>query len=242
MPLFGLIGKSLSHSFSKDFFTQKFVELQLTDCSYELYELDDIQQLHVITQLEGLKGLNVTIPYKQRVIPLLDELDETAKTIGAVNTIKIKDGVLIGYNTDYEGFKISLLDFIPDTKLKALVFGSGGAARAVCKVLSDLQIDYALVSRVKSDVTLSYDDLDSTLINDHKLLINCTPVGTFPNVNDVIPIPFEGIGKNHFCYDLIYNPTETKFLQKSQKQGASTKNGLEMLHQQAEAAWKIWNT
>lgn len=242
MPLFGLIGKTLSHSFSQDFFTRKFAELQLTDCFYELYELDDIQQLHTITRLEGLKGVNVTIPYKQSVIPLLDELDDIAKAIGAVNTIKIKDGKLIGYNTDYEGFKISLLDFIPDTKLKALVFGSGGAARAVCKVLSDLRIAYALVSRTTSHVTLSYEQLNAAFINDHKLLINCTPVGTFPDVNNTIPIPFNGIGKKHFCYDLIYNPTETKFLQMSQKQGAGIKNGLEMLHLQAEAAWKIWNT
>ncbi|PLK42690.1 shikimate dehydrogenase [Emticicia sp. TH156] len=245
MNIYGLIGYPLGHSFSKKYFTGKFEQMGLADShAYELFELPEIEQFpEIISNTPGLKGLNVTIPHKQAVTPFLDGLDASALKVGAVNVIKIaSDGKLIGFNSDYYGFKTSLEEFIPvNTALKALVLGNGGAAKAVIVALNDLSIPFRIVSRTKTDDTISYDDLKSEIDN-YQLIINCSPVGTYPK-SDVCPdIPYERLTANHYLYDLVYNPVQTLFLQKGEEQGAKTHNGLEMLHLQAEKAWEIWNS
>ncbi len=245
MNIYGLIGYPLGHSFSKKYFTGKFEQMGLADShAYELFELPEIEQFpEIISNTPGLKGLNVTIPHKQAVMPFLDGLDASALKVGAVNVIKIaSDGKLIGFNSDYYGFKTSLEEFIPvNTALKALVLGNGGAAKAVIVALNDLSIPFRIVSRTKTDDTISYDDLKSEIDN-YQLIINCSPVGTYPK-SDVCPdIPYERLTANHYLYDLVYNPVQTLFLQKGEEQGAKTHNGLKMLHLQAEKAWEIWNS
>ena len=248
MKFFALIGFPLKHSFSKKYFTEKFEQQNITDCRYELLELPDCQGFpELIAAHPDLVGLNVTIPHKQQVIAFLDKLDPTsAQRIGAVNTIKIlPNGRKIGYNTDYYGFKISLenwLNVLPKIEpFKALVLGNGGAARAVFAALSDLNIDYQVVSRQSSQQTLTYAQLTEETLSTHRLIVNTSPVGTFPNVADCPQIPYEYLTKQHLLYDLVYNPAETLFLQKGKEKGAATHNGLAMLHLQAEKAWEIWN-
>ena len=245
MKQFGLIGYPLSHSFSKKYFSEKFEKASITDAHYELYELKSLQDFKSwMNTVSDLKGLNVTIPYKQEVIPFLDRLNDKAKAIGAVNVIKKElDGTYTGYNSDYYGFKNSLEIFLsaPFPK-KALVLGTGGASKAVIVALQDMGIDYRYVSRTASGCTLGYEDLTKELIVEHLLIINTTPLGMSPNVDQCPPIPYEALGPNHHMYDLVYNPAETLFMKKGLQQGAKVKNGLDMLILQAEKAWEIWNS
>jgi shikimate dehydrogenase len=241
---FGLIGFPLKNTFSKDYFESKFIANKLP-YTYQNFELKSIDELKEIFQNhENLRGLNVTQPYKTLVIPFLDELDESANLCGAVNCIQInKNGKKTGYNTDFYGFKKSLENFIGSNRnLKALVFGDGGAAKAVLAVLNALKIPYGQVTRKRNQTenTLNYEAITMEIISAHKLLIQTTPVGMFPNENESLSIPFEGLSDKHFCFDLIYLPEKTKFLLEAEKRGAAIRNGLEMLHLQADKAYTIW--
>lgn len=244
MRKFGLIGYPLGHSFSKKYFSEKF-EKEETNAEYELYPLEDIEELpQLIKSLPKLKGLNVTIPYKELVLRFLDEVDDKARIIGAVNTIKISKGKLRGYNTDYIGFKNSLIKFVGANPMpqQALVLGTGGASKAIQQALKDLGIEFRLVSRRPEANELSYNDLrDQPLLNTSKLIINTTPLGMSPNAESLPELPYEKLTKDHFLYDLVYNPLETAFMKKGIEAKCWVKNGLEMLYGQAEAAWEIWN-
>ncbi len=243
-PMYGLIGYPLSHSFSKKYFTEKFLREGLHDHHYRLFEIADITGLaSILAQNKNLQGLNVTIPYKETVIPLLDELDGSAVKVGAVNVINIKDGKLTGYNSDYYGFEQSLLAWLPTdaASWQAIVLGTGGAAKAVKAVLTTHKIPFTLVSRSKSPAAITYRELNnSTLIEQSHLVINTTPVGMAPQTSHCPDIHYDRLTNRHFVYDLIYNPDQTVFLQKAAARGAKTKNGLEMLHLQAERSWEIW--
>lgn len=244
MRKYGLIGYPLGHSFSARYFNQKFKEEEIEAC-YELYQLADIAELEPLLEREpALCGFNVTVPYKLLVIPYLDEVSDEAGRIGAINTVKIDlDGRLIGHNTDCFGFQCSLQPFVHDAPadLKALVLGTGGASRAVQAGLRSLNIPYKVVGRGgKGD--LDYRDLDEHQLAHHLLIINTTPIGQYPQVEQAPPLPYQYVGSGHYCYDLVYNPQETLFMKLSASQGARTKNGLEMLHLQAERAWQIWNS
>lgn len=242
MQRYGLIGKKLGHSFSKRYFTVKFTREGIANAVYELYELPTIAELPQLWhQKPDLVGLNVTVPYKEEVIPLLDELDEAAARIGAVNTIKIKAGKTTGYNTDYIGFRNSLEKFYPATiNSKALVLGSGGASKAVCAALEDLGINYTILSRNPEAGQLNYSSLTPELLGQYSLIINTTPLGMYPDTENCPAIPYQALTVAHYLYDLVYNPEETLFLKKGKEAGAQTINGLEMLYGQAEAAWQIW--
>lgn len=249
MNLYGLIGYPLSHSFSKRYFTEKFEKENIRGSRYDLFELQRIDELpDLLARSPNLRGLNVTIPYKQAVIPFLDGLDDaSAGRIGAVNTIKIyADGSTKGFNTDYYGFRKSVHEWIDHRgesckNLKALVLGNGGAAKAVLTALDDLQAETRLVSRTASEGIMSYEDLTEEVMQEYRLIINTTPLGMYPTTDSSPPIPYEWLGNRHFLYDLVYNPLNTQFLQKGAKQGAATHNGLKMLELQAEKSWDIWN-
>ena len=239
---FGLIGKDISYSFSKKFFTRKFINEGLNNCSYENYDISSISKLLEVINDTKIKGLNVTIPYKESVIELLNHIDPIAKKIGAVNTIKIdKQNKLLGYNTDYIGFKKSLESNISNQK-RALILGTGGASKAIVYALKTLNIKTLLVSRKKREESINYEDISNQVIKDHTIIINCTPLGTYPNIEECPKIPYQYITERHLCYDLIYNPIKTKFLILSEKKGASIINGNEMLENQAMESWKIWNS
>jgi len=244
---YGLIGYPLSHSFSKAYFSEKFERENRTGCEYELYPIADIGQLpQLIKDNPELCGLNVTIPYKESVIAYLDELDETAKAIGAVNCIKISpDSRLKGYNTDVFGFRQSIKPFLETQHERALILGTGGASKAVHHVLKEIGIDCYFVTRdkssAKSERVFSYEELNEYIINAFKLIVNTTPVGMFPEINAAPGIPYQYISSSHLLYDLVYNPAETEFMKRGKAQGASVVNGLSMLKQQAEEAWRIWN-
>ncbi|MDO4763040.1 MAG: shikimate dehydrogenase [Flavobacteriaceae bacterium] len=235
---FGLIGKNISYSFSKKYFEDKFKNLSLENYSYELFDIDKINDVERIFDIPNLKGLNVTIPYKEQIIPFLDELSPEAEKIGAINCISIVNGKKTGYNTDVFGFEKSLLAQPKCLNNRALILGNGGAVKAVKYVLEKYEIPYTIVSR-KSE--LNFENIDNKLISENKIIVQCTPVGTFPNVKDALPFPFEGLSLEHFVIDLIYNPARTLFLKKAEEKGAKTLNGLLMLEQQAEKAWEIWN-
>ena len=246
MKQFGLIGYPLSHSFSKKYFSEKFEKENIENCAYELFPIERIESItDLIKQHPDLAGLNVTIPYKESVIPFLDERDATAKAIGAVNCIKIESGKLIGYNTDAFGFKQSIKPFLETHHERALILGTGGASKAVFHVLNEIGIDCFFVSRDKSTLkttkAFNYNELNEHVLNAFKLIVNTSPVGTYPNVSEAPEIPYELLTSNHLLYDLVYNPTETEFLKRGKQQGATAINGLSMLHQQAEEAWRIWN-
>ncbi|MDU0369453.1 shikimate dehydrogenase [Hymenobacter endophyticus] len=246
MPEFGLLGRSLKHSFSQTYFTQKFHNLGLDDHRYELFELATINELPALLAAHPeLRGLNVTIPYKEQVWPFLNEVAPSAARVGAVNVIEFQEGGrLVGHNTDYIGFRESLRGFLPKGGLadfRALVLGSGGASKAVEVALKDLGIGYWVVSRNAMGAGLTYQELTPRLLQEHQLIINTTPLGTFPEVHECPPIPYGALSSQHYLYDLIYNPRETEFMQRGQAAGAQTKNGFEMLCLQAEAAWEIWN-
>jgi shikimate dehydrogenase len=240
----GLIGYPISHSFSKKYFQTKFEQENITNYEYELYPLEKIEDFPQLLQKNPeLVGLNVTIPHKQNIIPYLDEVDGFAQKIGAVNTIQIKNGKTKGYNTDYVGFMESLKNWIEDTKkLEALILGTGGASKAVQVALQTLQIPFKLVSRSGNEKNvLSYNSLNEEVMTENLLIINTTPMGMYPNIEDFPKIPYQYLSQEHFLYDLVYNPEETEFLKKGTIQKSKTKNGLEMLYLQAEAAWNIWN-
>ncbi len=243
MKQFGLIGYPLSHSFSKGYFAEKFQKENIVDCQYDVYPLEKIEDfLELYNNHNNLVGLNVTIPYKQAVIPFLDELNEEAKAIGAVNTIKFIDGKKIGYNSDCYGFEISLLPLLKPHHKSALILGTGGASKAVEFVLKKLGIAFQYVSRIKTENNLSYKEINQEIINRSLFIVNCSPLGMYPNINEAPNIPYQFITDKHLLYDLVYNPEETLFLKEGKLRGAQTKNGLEMLYQQAEKSWQIWNT
>lgn len=250
MDCYGLIGYPLAHSFSARFFKEKF-ELEDIDAEYLNFEIDDILDIRrVILFNQDLKGLNVTIPYKEKVIPFLNKLSPEAEAIGAVNTIKINrlEGdmyfyELTGYNTDYIGFKNSLEPLLkPEVHKSALILGTGGASKAVAFALSIMGIEWTHVSRSKSEGRISYDELSADIIYENKLIINTTPLGTYPDVNNCPDIPYSQLTEQHLLYDLVYNPEETLFLKQGKEHGAVIKNGEEMLELQALEAWKIWNS
>ncbi len=239
---FGLVGKNISYSFSRGYFSKKFSELELHYHSYENFDLTDISDFpELIKTSKNLAGLNVTIPYKEAVIPYLDELEPSARTIGAVNTIKISPTGLKGYNTDAYGFEKSLEPYLKEHHKKALILGTGGASKAIAYVLEQLGISFKFVSRTGKNNGYTYNALDKTILEEHTILINCSPVGTFPKVTDKPDIPYIHISEKHLLFDLIYNPEKTAFLSHGEKQGATITNGLPMLKYQAEKAWEIWN-
>jgi len=243
--VFGLIGATVSHSFSKAYFDEKFFREGLRDYHYELFPLNNITDIEtLLKETKGLSGLNVTIPYKEQILKYLDEVDVFAKKIGAVNVVKIQDGKLKGYNTDSEAFFETLDKWLPKGKtLKALILGTGGSSKSVQEALKKYKIAYRLVSREAKKGDLVYQDLEKNpkLITDSLLIINTTPLGMSPKTETMPPIDYEHIGPDHYVYDLIYNPARTMFLQKAEMRNATIKNGLEMLHIQAEKSWKIWN-
>lgn len=244
MKKLGLLGKNIGYSFSRNYFTQKFIKEGITNAfSYENFDISTIEDFPKILQNNPeLIGLNVTIPYKEEIIPYLDELSENAKQIGAVNAIKIlPNGKLFGDNTDYFGFTESLKPILKSHQKKALILGTGGAAKAIAFGLQQLHIDFTFVSRLAKENTLAYEDLDEKTGEVYQIIINCTPLGTFPNTEVCPDIPYDLFTKNHIAYDLIYNPEKTTFLSKAEENGATIKNGHEMLVLQAEKAWKIWH-
>lgn len=244
MTTYGLIGYPLSHSFSKKYFTEKFEKEGIPNHQYDLFPLEEIDELTALLKAQrDLAGLNVTIPYKQKVMPFLKKINAAAAEIGAVNTIKILDGELHGFNTDAYGFQISLQKLLnPEQSYQALIFGTGGASKAIQYILKKLNITFRLVSRHKKENCLTYEELSPDVIASCLLLVNTTPLGMSPNVDTAPNIPYQAISQHHILYDLVYNPEKTLFLKKGIEQGATSKNGLEMLHLQAEKSWEIWNT
>ena len=241
MNIYGLIGYPLGHSFSRKFFTDKFTAEGIGDCSYQNFPLESIEKLpDMQAQNPGLKGFNVTIPYKQAVIPYLRFISEEAQEIGAVNCVKITPDGLAGYNTDAYGFSRSLLTLIGSERPEALVLGTGGASKAVKYVLARLGIEYISVSRTEGKDRVSYAQLTPEITAGHKLIINATPLGTFPNVDRYPEIPYDAIGNGHYLFDLVYNPPLTEFLKRGQHNGAAICNGYDMLVGQAEISWEIW--
>ncbi len=242
MRRFGLIGKSLSHSFSASYFSSKFKREKITETTYRLYEMDDVSLIRQLAKKESLDGFNVTIPFKESIIPYLDYTDPIAKAIKAVNTVKVNGDQLLGFNTDYIGFQKSIRPFLAKEHRKALILGTGGASKAIEFVLQQFDIQYFFVSRTPQANQIAYSELDDIIIKQFQIVINCTPLGTSPNINDHPPIPIHAIDKQHFIYDLIYNPEESYLLSEAKKQGALVSNGLNMLKIQAEESWKIWNS
>ena len=243
MKRFGLIGKTLKHSFSKTYFAKKFAEEGIKDCSYENFELSSIEEFpKLILENPELKGLNVTIPYKEEVIQFLNFKNETVEGVGACNCIKITNGELHGYNTDVIAFKDSLQKQLQPFHKCALILGTGGASKAVQYALKELGIDYLLVSRNKKENQLGYEDIGNDAIEGHQIIINTTPLGMYPNVDQDPPIPYQYLTSQHLLYDLTYNPPKTKFLAQGEAKGAKIINGYEMLLAQAEESWRIWNS
>jgi len=240
---FGLVGKNISYSFSKKYFTEKFDKELFKNCIYKNFDIQSIEKFpSLIKENHNLKGLNVTIPYKESVIPFLDSISEKAKKIGAVNVIKFtKNGNLKGYNSDWHGFKKTLKPLLLPHHKNALILGTGGAAKAVAFALEKLGIFYTFVSREATEKTIDYNNINATTFDSYQIIINCTPIGTSPNTNEFPPIPYKFFTEKHIAVDLIYNPSETQFLKKAKKNGAITKNGYDMLVFQAEKAWEIWN-
>ena len=243
MHRFGLLGYPLSHSFSQKYFTEKFAQLGLVDHVYENYSFADISDMKkVIDTNKDLCGFNITIPHKKAVLSFLDDMTDVVKQIGACNCVSIKNGKLTGYNTDVVGFEQSLLPFLKPHHTKALILGTGGASAAVEFVLKNRGMDVKYVSRDKKTTTIGYDELEEAMMLTYHLIVNCTPLGMYPNVEACPDIPYELLTSQHHLYDLIYNPAESKFLEKGKLQGASTQNGQEMLILQAEESWRIWNS
>jgi shikimate dehydrogenase len=236
---FGLLGKNISYSFSKKYFEEKFKKLFLKNHSYNFFDINEIESLNSIIQNPNLVGINVTIPYKQAIIPFLDELSEEASEIGAVNCVSFRNGKKIGYNTDAFGFEKTLLINKKEHHKKALILGDGGAAKAVRYILNKHNIEHQTVSR-KSEI--NFENISSDLVKNSLLIIQTTPVGTFPNIDDSVQFPFDAITDKHYVIDLIYNPSESAFLRHCAEKGATTLNGFYMLEQQAEKAWQIWNS
>ncbi|MDA9126795.1 shikimate dehydrogenase [Flavobacteriaceae bacterium] len=243
MKNFGLLGKNIDYSFSRGYFKDKF-ETNKLDCSYNNFDLEKIEDFESLKTSDiKITGLNVTIPYKQVVIPYLDAIDSEAQEIGAVNTIKIENGKLTGYNTDHYGFQQSLKPHLKPHHKKALILGTGGASKAIAFALKKLGIYFEYVSRTQSnDVKYTYESLATSGIEDYQIIINCTPLGTFPDIHKCPEIPYEHLTSKHLLFDLIYNPKETLFLKQGNAKNATTLNGLEMLRLQAEKSWELWNS
>jgi len=246
MRKFGLIGYPLGHSFSKKYFTEKFLREHISDCSYDNYPLEDIKQFKkLLSEVTNLCGLNVTIPYKSEIIRFLDSIDPEAEEIGAVNVLKIKliDGKikLAGFNTDVKGIRDSLSPYITDSLSNAIVFGTGGSSKAVCYALKKYGINIIQVSREKKSGMYTYTDVNADLLEKTELLVNTTPLGMFPDVNGKPDINYSLLSDKHILFDLVYNPQITSFLREGMERGCTTISGLKMLHSQAERAWEIWN-
>lgn len=240
MRKFGLIGYPLSHSFSKKYFTEKFQQLAI-EAVYENYPIPTIEGLKAVLAVPQLEGLNVTIPYKEAVIPFLGHSSEVVRAIGACNCIAIKNGKLFGHNTDVIGFDETFSPLLRPHHTKALVLGTGGAAKAVHFILQQKNIEFLKVSRTAKQGQLCYHELTKEIMSSHTIIINTTPLGMYPNINDCPPIPYQWIGENHYLYDLVYNPAISTFLANGIAQGAVIENGAKMLEIQAEESWKIWN-
>ena len=243
MKRFGLIGKKLGHSFSAKYFAEKFEREGLLECDYSLYELPEIECVKEFMLTPDLVGFNVTIPYKQQIIPYLDALDAQAREVGAVNCVKIeRDGRRVGYNTDVDGIRLSLDKLLGEEKVSAaLILGTGGASQAVQYVLLERGISYKVVSREKGKADLTYDDLTQDVMATHRLIINASPVGMYPACDNCPDIPYAMLSGSHFLFDLVYNPLTTRFMELGAEQGAATLSGIDMLYAQAESAWRIWN-
>ena len=240
---FGLVGKDISYSFSRGYFSEKFKKLGLDDHSYVNFDLQEIEAFkNLIPENPEIKGMNVTIPYKEEVIPFLTKLDSKAKIIGAVNTIKVDKGELTGYNTDVYGFQKSIEPFLKRHHNKALILGTGGASKAIAFVFDELEIHYTFVSRNPKENQLSYRDLGNDILKEYSVLVNSTPVGTHPNIDQKPDIPYHHISEKHLLFDLIYNPVKTAFLIAGESHGAAICNGHLMLELQAEKSWEIWNS
>jgi shikimate dehydrogenase len=245
MRKFGLIGYPLSHSFSKKYFTAKFEKEEILNCQFELYEIPQLADFErVLSENPELEGMSVTIPYKQEVMRFLDELDLACAEIGAVNCIRLRDGKRKGFNTDYIGFKNSLKNWLGNDIPRALVLGTGGASKAVKVALRDLGVDFLAVSRSPVENQITYSDLKSNpaFLQNFPLIINTTPLGTFPKTEEMPDIPVEMLNESHRVYDLVYNPSETTLMKACLERGGKAKNGMDMLVLQAEAAWAIWNS
>ena len=249
MKTFGLIGYRLGYSFSKGFFTDKFEKEGLTDYEYVNFELDSISEFpEIFKKNDHIAGLNCTIPYKQQIMSYLDEIDEEAKQVGAINTVKVirtgEQVQLKGFNTDIYGFENSLMPMLTEKHKKALILGTGGASKAIKHILNKNGISYlsASIEEELADQEIRYEQIDESVLKEHLIIINATPLGTFPKVDTCPSIPYESITADHVLFDLVYNPEQTLFLKKGLEQGATTKNGLEMLHLQAIKAWEIWNS
>ncbi|WP_396181011.1 shikimate dehydrogenase family protein [Flavobacterium sp.] len=240
---FGLIGKNISYSFSKKYFSEKFINNHFHNCEYENYDIENIKEFtEIIDKTKGLVGLNVTIPYKESILPFLDKISNNAKKIGAVNCISIsKNNKLKGYNTDFYGFKKSIQPMLKKKHKKALILGTGGASKAVAFALKKLNIEFDFVSRNPTEYEIGYKEINAAIFNEYQIIINTTPLGTFPNISESPKLDYSLFTANHIAFDLVYNPEESTFLKKAKKSGAVTKNGLEMLINQAEKAWLIWN-
>ena len=239
---FGLIGKNIQYSFSKKYFTDKFVSENVENCSYENFDIQDIFEFTKVAKTELLVGLNVTIPYKETIIPFLDSISKKARKIGAINTIVFEsDGKTKGYNSDWYGFKKAIEKNLKPHHKKALILGTGGSSKAVAFAFSKLEIDYTFVSRSRNKNSFLYAELNEDILASHQIIVNCSPVGTSPNVDVCPDIPYEYLNETHLVFDLIYNPEKTLFLQKAQEKQAVIQNGFEMLVFQAEKAWKTWN-
>jgi len=245
MKLYGLIGYPLGHSFSKQYFTEKFVRENLQDCFFEAFPISSVDQFPaLLKENASLKGLSVTIPYKEQVLNYVTELSEEVKYIGATNSIKISGDKLIAYNTDIIGFEQSFIIFLQPYHKKALILGSGGASKAVQYVLKNLGIEFLIVTRTQNfkEGYINYSKLDENILAEFTIIINTSPVGMSPNENTCPDIPYQFITSNHYLYDLVYKPAKTLFLQKGEEKGAAIENGYDMLLIQAEASWKIWNS
>jgi shikimate dehydrogenase len=244
MKLYGLIGYPLGHSFSKKYFTEKFQREGLAECSYELFPIDSIRKLpELLNQHPELKGLNVTIPYKEQVLAYISNANEEVKAIGAANTIKIVEGDLMASNTDITGFEMSFKKKLKPSHHRALVLGTGGSSKAIRYVLKKLAIDFLLVSRneIVSNKTINYSSINEKIIHNYPVIINCTPAGMFPNDKEFPQIPYQYLTEKNYLFDLVYKPEKTVFLQKGEEKGSVIQNGYEMLVIQAEESWKIWN-
>lgn len=243
MNIFGLVGRNINYSFSEKYFSDKFRSENIKDCIYKNFDIPDITHFpQIIKKNKSLKGLNVTIPYKEEVIPYLDKLSGKAEETGAVNTIKItKKGKLKGFNTDVYGFEKSLIPLLKPHHTKALILGTGGASKAVAWVFKKLGIAYQYVSRNPDPQQFSYSDISEEIMQDYTIVVNCTPLGTFPDIENCPELNYNYFSQKHIAFDLVYNPPETQFLQRAKQSGAIVINGLQMLVFQAEKSWKIWN-
>ncbi len=242
MRQFGLIGHPLDHSFSGEYFKKKFLQENIADCEYRLYDILALTELRELIHSNHIEGFNVTIPYKVDILPLLDSIDDEAAAIGAVNCVTVKNGQLKGFNTDVYGFFMSIRPFLENQYERALILGTGGASKAVIHVLKNWGLDFMQVSRnPSSSRMMKYSDLNAESIQYFPLIINTTPVGTWPEVEACPELPYEALTEKHFLYDMVYNPALTTFLAKGKARGCTTMNGLKMLELQAEKSWELWN-